>query len=380
MSARELAIAGVGYSPISRDSGLTVLQSAAYACKAALGDAGLAPKDIDGVAEYGFPFELVTTWEIADTLGIPELQWYADLTATAPAGIGAVIEAASAIASGICETCLVYRTVSRSGGHSGGRPRPRAVGGDMQFSAPYGNFAAPQWHALYMQRHMAVYGTKEEHFGAIAVAQREFAGLNPMAIMRQPITMEDYLSARYISEPLRLLDCDLPVDGAGAVVITTVERARDMKQVPVHIDSWALGTGPRPDRFQWGDMTTAGNKYAAANMWRRSSFTPSDVDTAQLYDGFTIITMQWLESLGFCAPGEGGPYVAAGNTRLGGKLPTNTNGGMLNMGRVHGISHIIEGVLQLRGACGPRQTPNARVAVVANGGGPNAGCMILHRP
>ena len=125
---------------------------------------------------------------------------------------------------------------------------------------------------------------------------------------------------------------------------------------------------------------TAGNKYAAANMWRRSSFTPSDVDTAQVYDGFTIITMQWLESLGFCAPGEGGPYVAEGNTRLGGKLPTNTNGGMLNMGRVHGISHVIEGVLQLRGACGPRQTPNARVAVVANGGGPNAGCMILHRP
>ena len=379
MSPRRLAIVGVGYSPIGRDSGLAVSTLAALACKAALEDAGLTPRDVDGVVEYGFPFELVTSFEIADTLGIPQLRWYADLTATAPAGIGAVIEAAAAVASGSCETCLAYRSVSRRGGHSGERGRPQSFGGDMQFSAPYGNFAAPQWYALSMRRHMDVYGTREEHFGAIAVAQREFASLNPMAILRDPLSLDDYLAARFISEPLRLLDCDLPVDGAGAVIVTTAERARDLQATPVQLESWALGTGPRPDRFQWDDLTTSGSRYAAAELWSRSDFGPADVDTAQLYDGFTILTLQWLEALGFCAAGEGGPFVAEGHTRLGGRLPTNTNGGMLNLGRVHGISHVIEAVLQLRGCCGPRQTPGARVAVAANGGGPNAGCVVLSR-
>jgi acetyl-CoA acetyltransferase len=226
---------------------------------------------------------------------------------------------------------------------------------------------------------MDVYGTSEEHFGAIAVAQREFASLNPMAILREPLCLDDYLASRFISEPLRLLDCDLPVDGAGAVILTTAERARDLRAVPAHLESWALGTGPRPDRFQWDDLTTSGSRYAAAELWRRSDFGPADVDTAQLYDGFTILTLQWLEALGFCAAGEGGPFVAEGHTRLGGRLPTNTNGGMLNLGRVHGISHVIEAVLQLRDVCGPRQTPGARVAVAANGGGPNAGCVVLYR-
>ena len=378
-AGRKLAVVGVGYSPVSRKSDYTVLELATLACRAAIEDAGMSPKDIDGLAEYGFPFEPASTWDVAETLGIPEIQWYADLSMTGPAGIAGVIDAAAAVASGSAEACLAYRTVSRAGGHSGGRTPPRAVGGDMQFSAPYGNFAAPQWLAMYMQRHMHVYGTKEEHFGAISVAQREFASLNPMAIMRQPITMEDYLSARYISEPLRLLDCDLPVDGAGAILITTAERAKDLPQPVVMIDSWALGTGPRRDWFQWPDMTNSAPEHAAKFMWRRSDFKPEDVDTAQLYDGFTIITMQWLEALGFCKKGEGGPFVAAGNTKLGGKLPTNTNGGMLNMGRVHGISHVIEAVQQLRGNCGPRQTPNAKVAVAANGGGPMAGCMLFYR-
>lgn len=379
MNPRRPAIVGVGYSPIGRDLGLGVSTLAALACRAALEDAGLAAAGVDGVVEYGFPFEMVTSLEMADTLGVPRLRWYADLVATAPAGIGGVIEAAAAIASGSCETALVYRCVSRRGGHSGEAGRPRGVGGEMQFWAPYGSFAAPQWYALSMRRHMDVYGTREEHFGAIAVAQREFAGLNPMAILREPMSLDDYLGSRFISEPLRLFDCDLPVDGAGAVILTTAERARDLRRVPAHLESWALGSGPRPDRFQWHDLTTSGSRDAAAELWRRSDLGPDDVDTAQLYDGFTILTLQWIEALGFCAPGEGGPFVAEGHTRLGGRLPTNTNGGMLNLGRVHGISHVIEAVLQLRGECGPRQTPGARVAVAANGGGPSGGCVVLLR-
>ncbi len=376
---RKLAVVGAGYSPVSRRSDLTVLESATLAAKAAIEDAGLKPTDIDGVAQYGFPFEFVSTWEVAETLGFGELKFYSDTTYTGPAGITGVIEAAMAVASGTADVCLAYRTVSRGGGHSGGRTPPRTVGGDAQFSAPYGNLAATQWCAMYMKRHMHVYGTKEEHFGAVAVAQREFASLNPRAIMRDRITIEDYLASRYISDPLRLLDCDLPVDGAGAVIVTTAERAKGLRHPAVYIDSWALGTGPRPDWFQWPDMTTSGNFYAARQLWGRSQFKPEDVQTAQVYDGFTILTIQWLESLGLCQRGEGGPFVAAGNTRLGGRLPTNTNGGMLNIGRVHGISHVIEAVEQLRGTCGPRQTPNAKVAVAANGGGPMAGCMLFYR-
>ncbi|MEE9284984.1 MAG: thiolase family protein [Dehalococcoidia bacterium] len=381
-TGRTLAVVGVGYSPVSRKTDLTVHETAYLACKTAIEDSGLKPTEIDGVAQYGFPFEMVTTWEVSETLGIGELQWYTDLSGTGPAGITGVIAAAAAVASGSCEACLVYRTVSRAGGHSGGegsRIPPRAVGGDMQFSAPYGNFAAPQWFGMYMRRYMHVYGATEEHFGAVAVTQREWAALNERAIFRDPMTMEDYLACRYISEPLRLFDCDLPVTGSGAVVVTTAERAVDLRHVPVYIDSWAFGTGPRPDWFQWPDMTTMGTHHAAPNMWRRSQFKPDDVDTAQVYDGFTIITLQWLEALGFCKPGEAGPFVAEGNTRLGGKLPTNTNGGMLNIGRVHGISHVIEAVEQLRGNLGPRQVANARVAVAANGGGPMAGCMTFYR-
>ncbi len=378
-NGRKIAVVGAGYSPVARKSDYTVLELAALATKAAIEDAGLKPTDIDGVAQYGFPFEFVSTWEVSDSLGFGELRYYADLTMTGPAGITGVIEAAMAVASGTADCVLAYRTVSRGGGHSAGRTPPRTVGGDMQFAAPYGNFAATQWCAMYMKRHMHVYGTKEEHFGAIAVAQREFASLNPRAIFRDKITIEDYLASRYISEPLRLLDCDLPVDGAGAVIVTTADRAKHLRQRPVYIDSWAMGTGPRPDWFQWPDMTTSGNFYAGQQLWKRASFKPADVDTAQVYDGFTILTMQWLESLRLCPKGEAGPFIAAGNTRLGGKLPTNTNGGMLNIGRVHGISHVIEAVEQLRGTCGPRQTPKAEVAVAANGGGPMAGCMLFYR-
>lgn len=376
---RQVAIAGVGYSPVLRKSDYSVAQLAVLASLAALEDAGIGPKEVDGISQYGFPMEMVTAWEMAETIGIPSLQWYMDASTNSPAGITGVLDAAAAVASGSSEVCLAYRAVSRVQGHSGGRDRGAAVPGDMQFSAPYGNFAAPQWLAMYAARHMHEFGTKEEDFGAIAVAQREFAALNERAIFRQPITMDDYLASRYISEPVRLLDCDLPVDGAGAVIVTTAERARSMKQPPALLDAWAFGTGPRPQWFQWPDMTNSAPIWAANAMWGRSQFEPKDVDTAQLYDGFTIITMQWLEALGFCGRGEAGPFVSEGHTRLGGTLPTNTNGGMLNIGRVHGISHVIEAVEQLRGTCGPRQTPNAKVAVAANAGGPMAGCLIMCR-
>ncbi|MBI3743921.1 MAG: thiolase family protein [Chloroflexi bacterium] len=374
---RKLAICGVGYSPVSRKSGLSILQHALLASKAAIEDAGLKPTDVDGLAQYGFPYEMVTTWDVSESLGIGDLQWYCDMVATGPAGIAGVLDACAAVASGSCEVALAYRTVTVAGGHSAGRAPQTHAGGPAQFSVPYGNFAATQWIAMYMQRHMHVYGTKPEHFGALAVAQREYAVHNERAIMRKPITMEDYLAARYISDPLRLLDCDLPVDGAGAVIVTTLDRAKYLRKKPIQIDAWALGTGGRPDWFQWPDMTTMGTHIAAKNMWRRSQFKPSDVHTANLYDGFTIITFNWLEALGFVKPGEAGPFVAAGQTRLGGKLPLNTNGGMLNIGRVHGISHVIEGVEQLRGESGQRQVKNAKIAVAANGGGPMAGCLVM---
>lgn len=376
---RKVAIVGVGYSKVGRNTGLTVLQNAFRASMDAINDAGLKPSEIDGIAQYGFSFESVTCWEVADVLGIKELAWYNDINGWGPAGITGMIDACAAVASGSSDVCLAYRSVSLTGGHSAGRKPPTHIPNDNQFTVPYGFISATQWVAMYMRRHMAIYGTKEEHFGASAVAQREYASLNPRALMRQKITMQDYLAARYITEPMRLLDCDLPVDGAGAVIVTTAERAKHLKQRPVYVDAWSFGAGHPYDWFQWPDLTTNGSIVAAKHLWKRSQFKPSDVDTAQLYDGFTMLTINWLEALGLCPMGEGGPFIADGNTKLGGKLPTNTNGGMLNIGRVHGISHVIEAVEQLRGACGPRQTPSARVAVATNGGGPMAGAAVLYR-
>jgi acetyl-CoA acetyltransferase len=234
-----------------------------------------------------------------------------------------------------------------------------------------------QWLAMWAQRHMHVYGTTPEHLGSIAIAFREHASRNPLAPMRAPLTMDDYLASPMVTTPFRMLDCDFPVDGAGAVVVTTLERARDLARPPVRYLAGRIVTGPRPDWDQWPDLTQMASARLAGDLWAGAGVGAKDVDVAQVYDGFSWLALCWLEDLGFCEKGEGGPFAADGNLGPGGHLPTNTHGGSLSGGRLHAISHIIECVEQLRGTAGDRQVANAQVGVVTAGGGTMAGAAVL---
>lgn len=388
MRHNDVAAVGVGYSTTGRRTGLTSFQLAWQATQAALADAGMTVADIDGVtllwgvagpAPAGL--DVVEPMSFAQTVGITPLNFY---STAGPAYIGPAIQAVSAIRSGLAHTVLTLRIINQRLSSSQERASleqaaaPVEVRGDMAFTAPYGfqvAAAIPIIAAMPAQRHMDVYGTTEEHFGTHVVTQRYHASLNEEALFRDPLTIDDYLASRYIAKPVHLLDCDYPVDSASAVIYTSDDRARDWRQPPVWVNAAtysSVGTS-----FDLLDMNHNSPFQDAKELWNRTDLTPADVDCAQLYDGFTIIVFQWLEALGFCGVGESGPFIAEGNTRLGGEIPVNTDGGACNVGRRHGANFCIESVRQLRGQCGARQVPDAEVAVWANAVGPFSGAMLM---
>jgi acetyl-CoA acetyltransferase len=373
-----VCLAGVGFAGLARDAGRRGDQLTVQACLDALSDAGLGVADVDGITANVWPQSPITV-DVQDTLGIPPLSWYADLDGV-PAGLGPVIMAAQAVASGLCRVALVYRTIMRNRFSRGGVSDvpSRLAAGESQFLLPYGSSSAAQWAAMFCQRHMYQYGTTQDQLGAICVNQRSNAAFNPRAIFRDPITLEDYHNSRWISHPFHLYDCDVPIDSSIAVVLTAPDMAKDLRQVPLWVEAAAMATGPRPSWEQWDDMTHTAGKYASQQLWSRTSLVPSDVDVAQLYDGFSWFTLSWLESLGFCSEGEGGPYIEEGHTRLGGSLPVNTDGGQLSAGRTHGIGKVAETILQLRGQAGDRQVPGARVGLMATGAYFRAATMLVH--
>jgi acetyl-CoA acetyltransferase len=377
MAARpRVAIVGVGYSQIGRSTGLSLEMLTAQASVAAMRDAGVAATDVDGVVVHSFPHQFVSATQTADLLGIPDVGFYSGSIDGAAYSVAAV-QGIAAVASGSCETCLTIRTVHRAGAYGYRGMGGTGVPPPLQFFAPYGSLSAAHWAGMYMRRHMHLYGTTEEQFGRFAVAQREYASRNDDALFREPMTIDDYLSSRYVAEPLRLLDCDYPVDSSSALIFTTEERARDLAKRPVFFEAWAQGTTQTLDFHLVEEMTRSSPWNAADRMWSRTDLRPSDVDVAGLYDGFTFISMQWLEALGFCGEGESGPFVAEGNTGPGGAIPTNTDGGACNVGRRHGANFFIEVTRQLRGECGERQIPGAQVGVVSNSVGGFAGCALL---
>ena len=376
MNGRRVAIVGVGYSDVGRNTGLSERHHAAQAAVRALDDAGLEAADVDGMSTWG---GLVP--DLAHMLGIGPLSWH--LTAdVSPAFSTPAVHAAMAVAAGQTDVCMAFRLMMQQ--PSGAALAAGAMLGvpdigDAQFNWTIGNFSPTQWAALHMNRYLHESDTTAEHFGAFAVAQREYATRNPEALLRSPLTVEEYLAAPYVSAPLRILDCDYPCDAGSAVIFTTEERARDLRQRPVFIDASALVSTHSMSFETMPDMTRTAPHTCGQVLWSRTDLRPSDVDCAQVYDGFTVIALQWLEALGLCGRGQAGPFIAAGATRLGGSLPTNTDGGACNVGRRHGANFCIEAVRQLRGQCGDRQVDGAEVAVWANGGGPFAGAMLLTR-
>jgi len=381
-------LAGVGQSAIGRRLFREELDLTCEAALAAIADAGLQVDDIDGLAAYPGPmqsgpgFAGPGVYETQDALGL-DLRWHLS-GLEGPAQISPLIHAALAVASGLCRHALVYRTVTEASaaadtgrrGIGAGMPE---IKGFSAFLIPFGAMSAANWLALYARRHMHEFGTRREHLGIIATTARRHAALNPDAVYREPMTMDDYLAARLISDPFGLFDCDAPVDGSTAVIVSSAEAARDLRQPPVRLEAVGTALRQRPSWDQWEDITTMAARDAAEHMWSRTDLQPGDVDCVQLYDGFSFLALAWIEAMGFCRRGEGGPFVENGRIALGGALPLNTWGGQLSGGRLHGFGFVAEAMRQLRGECGPRQVPDCQVVAVGVGGGPVAGSLLLTR-
>jgi acetyl-CoA acetyltransferase len=282
--------------------------------------------------------------------------------------LSAVIEAVNAIAAGACDYALVWRALHAPSG-TYGAISTNQVTGPTEFTLPYG-FGSPfQLHALAYQRYLSQYGATREHMASMVVNQRANANKNERAYFYdRPMTRDDYLNARMIADPLCLFDCDIPVEGAVAVVLTNAERARDLKNPPAYIAGYGQNTDPRPNLLVYTLVDyMAGGGSIAEQVWERSGLGAGDVDVAELYDGFSPSTYYWLESAGFCGLGEAFEFVQDGRIAIGGQLPVNTHGGALSEGRLHSMGHLAEGVFQITRRAGPRQVADCHVALVTAG-------------
>jgi len=378
---RRSVISGAAQSDIGRRLHRSGLDLTIEAALRAVDDAGLTVDDIDGLSTYpgsGGPFGGASGAELHDALRL-SLNWR-DGGLETSGQLGAVHKAVLAVGAGLARHVLVFRTVVEG---SGGPVRASAAGGGLpsafRYLIPYGAGSAANWIACYANRHMHDYGTTREQLGAIAINARNHAASNPKAIYTEPMTMDDYLTARPVSEPFGLYDCDVPCDGSTAVVVSHRDHSKDAPKVPVQVNALGTAHRGRPSGDQFDDLTTMAMRDSAASLWERTEVNPEDVDTAQLYDGFSWLTLAWLEALGFCLRGEGGPFVEDG-TRIahGGVLPLNTWGGQLSGGRLHGFGFLHEAVMQLRGQA-HLQVEDAEVAVVGAGGGPECGALLLTR-
>ena len=379
MAQPYVAIVGIGFSKLARSLDESGADLAVTACREALDDAGLTPAGVDGIATFVGAYENAPLSEVVPRLALgPELRLESDVMALAPAAVTAVVDAMNAVRRGQCHTVLAYKANKWKRGKPPGPPtdQPR-IGGPQQFQLPYGNTMTAQTLAIWAMRHFHEYGTGHEHLGAIAVTNRRHAGRNPRAVQREPITLDDYFRSPWVSEPFRKLDCDFPIDGAGALVVTTLERAKDMRRNPIYVLAGNYREATWDEWDMWPDLTAMASKPVSDAVWAETPLTPADVDVAGLYDGFSFLELCWLEDAGFCKKGEGGPFAASGALDLGGALPTNTHGGNLSEGRSHGMGHILEVVQQLRGGCGDRQVADARVGFAGNGGGPIAGAILV---
>ncbi|HJO24428.1 MAG: thiolase family protein [Myxococcota bacterium] len=397
---RRACVTGIGQSDVGRRLGRDPLELTLDACLAAIEDAGLERDDIDGLATYpgimignpGFTGAGIT--EVHDALRL-KLDWFTG-GPELPGQLGSVIDACLAVACGLARHVLCFRSVwestaqgegGRAGigldgiGKGGSGKRPRTGGGMMEFTLPFRSYSAANWIAMYAQRHFHEFGTTREQLAQIALNARRNAEVNPNAIYREPMTLDDYLAARLISTPFCLYDCDVPVDGATAMIVSHVDAARDCRKPRLRVESVGSALRGRPSWDQFDDLTTMALRDASAMLWERTELTPADVDVAELYDGFSFIAMAWLEALGFCGKGEGGPFVEGG-TRIArdGEIPLNTHGGQLSAGRLHGYGFLHEACVQLWGEGGERQVAgDPRVGVAAAGGGPLGGCLLLVR-
>ncbi|WP_371653765.1 MULTISPECIES: lipid-transfer protein [unclassified Streptomyces] len=371
------AIVGIGATEFSKDSGRSELKLAVEAVRAALDDAGLTPDDVDGMVTFTMDTSPEIT--VAQAAGIGELSFFSRIHYGGGAACATVQQAALAVASGVAEVVVCYRAFNERSGRrfgSGVQHRePSAEGAALGWSLPFGLLTPASWVAMAAQRYLHAYGLTPEAFGHVAVVDRRHAATNPAAYFYgRPITLADHAASRWIVEPLRLLDCCQETDGGQAIVVTTAERARDLRRPPAVITAAAQGAGRRQEgmtSFYRDGLTGLPEMgVVARQLWRTSGLTPAEIDVAILYDHFTPFVLMQLEEFGFCGPGEAADFVAAD------ALPLNTHGGQLGEAYLHGMNGIAEAVRQVRGLA-VNQIPGAgRVLVTAGTGVPTSGLVL----
>ncbi len=369
---QDVVIVGTGETPVGRLHGVSGVEIQAWAVRNALADCGLTLRDVDGLVSQQ-PYNLPNSGyclTVAEYLGL-RIPYCAtlDIAGTATS-VGMLQQAAWAIETGHCEVAVCVHGENSVTG----RPKDthgfalQIFAGGEEFEAPFGPPSPPAHYALYAQRYMHEYGTRQEDFGAVAVAHRNHALLNDNAVMKKPITLEDYMASKPIASPFKLLDCSIPVDGGGAVVVMSGKRARKlglkgirMRSIVERVTHNAMVGGVAIDEL--------GLEPAAKELMNSAGIGPEDIDVAVVHDAFTISVILMLETFGFAKRGEAGDYIRAGHASLGGKCPLNTHGGLLSQGHFGGFLHTLEIIRQLQGKCGRRQVEGARIGMVSGGGG-----------
>ena len=383
--AGNTAIVGIGATEFSKASGRSELRLAVESVDAALRDAGIEPSDVDGLVT--FSSDTNPEIDIARSLGMGELSFFSRIHYGGGAGAGTIQQAALAVQAGVADVVVCYRAFNeRSGnrfgaGVQGRTPAANAETAHFSWYAPMGLLTPAQWVAMGAQRYLHLSGATSEDLGRVAVADRKHAATNPKAwFYEKPITLEDHQNSRWIVEPLHLLDCCQETDGGQALVVTSLERARDLPGTPAVIQAAAQGTGAHQEMMTsyyeddlsgLPEMDTVGRQ-----LWETSGLTPADIQTAVIYDHFTPYVLEQLESLGFCGKGEAKDFIANGNIELGGGLPVNTHGGQLGEAYLHGMNGIAEGVRQVRGTS-VNQVPDVEHVVVTSGTGVPTSGLIL---
>jgi len=379
------AIVGIGATEFSKDSGRSEMSLACESVAAAIADAGLEPSDIDGMVTYSTDNN--PDVEIARHVGIGSLRHFSRVHYGGGAACGTIVMAAMAVATGVADAVVCYRAFNERSGRrfgAGVQDLPMAATAERaQFSwtTPAGQLTPASWVAMVARRYMHLYGATSEDFGRVAVAGRRHAATNPQAwFYEQPITLEDHQNSRWIVDPLHLMDCCQESDGGQALVVTSVERARDLPNKPAVVVAGAQGAGSeqwtmtsfyRDDIAQLPEM-----KVVADELWTSSGLRPSDIQTAILYDHFTPYVLMQLEEFGFCGRGEAKDFIRDGALEIGGRLPINTHGGQLGEAYIHGMNGIAEGVRQVRGTSVNQVDKVENVLVTAGTGVPTSGLIL----
>lgn len=387
---KNTAITGIGQSEVSRGSDKSALELTVDAAMMAIADAGLTRADIDGIATWPGAdnnesgFSPIGAPQIQDALRL-KLNWYG-AGGEVPGQYGAMFNAIGAIAAGLARNVLVYRTMYEASARKKAFANSLVRAGQRQtgpflWYAPYYNYAAALQQSLMFNKYVHNSGIRPEQVGQIAVNQRRNASLNPAAVYRTPITIEDYLASRIIATPLRLFDCDVPIDGSTAIILSRMDVARDAPNPVIRIEAVGSSMQYRNNWVQLDALDTQAQPKVAEMMWSRTDLKPADVDIAQLYDGFSFHTINWLENFGFCKRYEAGDFISDGSRiALEGELPVNTGGGALSAGRLHAYGAVHEACTQLWGRGEARQVKgDPRVVATSTAGGPLAGAMLLVR-